>query len=325
MMSVPGMILGTAAYMAPEQAAGQPVDKRADVWAFGVVLHEMLTGQRLFQGDSVAHILADVLRGPIDFDQLPKETPRRIRNLMKRCLDRDLKTRLRDIREARVAIDGAEDEPENNAPIVIPSRDGEGAQVSRVDRIAALGLLAACGPSLRAFPREAGRMGSPSSLPSPLPENGVSRIPPGVCSRWPPSDREAQYGPAKRSSFSALSIHRNCGRLPLRPEMSGLHSGPRTANWLASLPMESRGQWPGQRFRSSAGPLRCRQRSGRRLEPRRGHSLRHLRGAVIPCECRWRSLYTGDQTGTPGSSTSFPAFLPDGKHFFLRCREFRCL
>ena len=104
MMSVPGMILGTAGYMSPEQAAGQVVDKRADVWAYGVVLYEILTGQRLFQGDSIAHVLADVLRGPIDLDKLPKETPRRIRQLMKRCLDRDLRTRLRDIREARVAI-----------------------------------------------------------------------------------------------------------------------------------------------------------------------------------------------------------------------------
>jgi Tol biopolymer transport system component len=109
------MILGTAGYMSPEQAAGQPVDKRADVWAFGVVLYEVLTGQRLFQGDSVAHILADVLRGPIDLDKLPKETPRRIRHLMKRCLDRDLHTRLRDIREARVVIGADGDEPEQTA------------------------------------------------------------------------------------------------------------------------------------------------------------------------------------------------------------------
>src|SRR5229473_1597089 len=88
-----GMILGTAAYMSPEQAAGQPVDRRADIWAFGVVLWEMLTGQRLFTGDTVAHILADVLRAPIDFDKLPSATPRVIRDLVKRCLDRDAKNR----------------------------------------------------------------------------------------------------------------------------------------------------------------------------------------------------------------------------------------
>jgi Tol biopolymer transport system component len=106
------MILGTAGYMAPEQAAGQAVDKRADIWAFGVVLYEMLTGQRLFTGDSVAHILADVLRAPIDFDKLPPATPRAIRDLLKRCLDRNVKTRLRDIGEARIAIQRMSNEPE---------------------------------------------------------------------------------------------------------------------------------------------------------------------------------------------------------------------
>ena len=99
-----GMIMGTAAYMSPEQASGKPVDKRADIWSFGVVLWEMLTGERLFTGETISHTLADVLRGPIDFEKLPKETPVAIRELLRRCLDRDVKTRLRDIGEARVAI-----------------------------------------------------------------------------------------------------------------------------------------------------------------------------------------------------------------------------
>src|SRR3984957_2729833 len=99
-----GMIMGTAAYMSPEQAAGKPVDKRADIWSFGVVLWEMLTGQHLFTGETVSHTLADVLRAPIEFDKLPKETPNSIRDLLRRCLDRDVKSRLRDIGEARVVI-----------------------------------------------------------------------------------------------------------------------------------------------------------------------------------------------------------------------------
>ena len=99
-----GMIMGTAAYMSPEQASGKPVDKRADIWSFGVVLWEMLTGWRLFDGETISHTLADVLRGPIDFEKLPKETPGRILDLLRRCLDRDVKTRLRDIGEARVVI-----------------------------------------------------------------------------------------------------------------------------------------------------------------------------------------------------------------------------
>jgi len=99
-----GVILGTASYMAPEQAAGRVVDKRADIWSFGVVLWEMLTGKRLFQAEDVTHTLADVLRAPISFDALPAGTPAVVTDLLKRCLDRDVKTRLRDIGEARVAI-----------------------------------------------------------------------------------------------------------------------------------------------------------------------------------------------------------------------------
>ena len=99
-----GVILGTAAYMSPEQAAGKPVDKRADVWSLGVILWEMLTGQRLFDGETVSHTLADVLRAEIDFNKLPSNTPPAIRDLLRRCLDRDTKNRLRDIGEARVVI-----------------------------------------------------------------------------------------------------------------------------------------------------------------------------------------------------------------------------
>ena len=99
-----GVILGTAAYMSPEQAAGKTADRRSDVWSFGVVLYEMLTGKRLFQGETVSHTLADVLRAGIDFKELPPSTPPAIRNLLKRCLDRDVKTRLQAIGEARIAI-----------------------------------------------------------------------------------------------------------------------------------------------------------------------------------------------------------------------------
>ena len=96
--------MGTAAYMSPEQASGKPADKRADIWSFGVVLWEMLTGERLFTGETVSHTLADVLRRPIALNKLPAKTPQTIRELLRRCLDRDMKNRLRDIGEARVAL-----------------------------------------------------------------------------------------------------------------------------------------------------------------------------------------------------------------------------
>src|SRR5215831_4369152 len=97
-----GAIMGTAAYMSPEQAAGKAVDRRSDIWSFGVVLWEMLTGARLFGGETISHTLADVLRAPIDFGKLPASTPAPVVELVKRCLDRNVKTRLQAIGEARI-------------------------------------------------------------------------------------------------------------------------------------------------------------------------------------------------------------------------------
>ena len=102
-MTHAGMILGTAAYMSPEQASGRPVDKRADIWSFGVVLFEMLSGQRLFGGETVAHTIADVLRAPIDVGELPKDAPRGPASF-KRCF-RDVEPIACPIGEARLTID----------------------------------------------------------------------------------------------------------------------------------------------------------------------------------------------------------------------------
>jgi Tol biopolymer transport system component len=99
-----GMIIGTAAYMSPEQAKGRPVDKRADVWAFGCVVYELVTGRRTFTGDDVSDTLASVLRQDVDWSKLPPATPPRLRRLLERCLERDPKQRLRDIGEARVEL-----------------------------------------------------------------------------------------------------------------------------------------------------------------------------------------------------------------------------
>src|SRR5262245_3982886 len=84
-----GVILGTAAYMAPEQARGKVVDKRADIWAFAVVLYEMLTGRRAFVGDDTSDVLASVLKSEPDFGALPAETPASVRRLLRRCLEKD--------------------------------------------------------------------------------------------------------------------------------------------------------------------------------------------------------------------------------------------
>ncbi|TAK12226.1 MAG: serine/threonine-protein kinase [Acidobacteria bacterium] len=99
-----GMIIGTAAYMSPEQAKGRAVDKRADIWAFGAVLYEMCTGTRAFKGDDVSDTLASVLKDTADLGALPASAPPRLRALIARCLERDVKLRLRDIGEARVEL-----------------------------------------------------------------------------------------------------------------------------------------------------------------------------------------------------------------------------
>ena len=104
-MTAMGMILGTAAYMSPEQAKGRPVDRRADIWAFGVVLFEMLTGRLAFKGEDVSDLLVSVLRDTPDFTALPPETPASIRRLLRRCLEKDPKKRLSAIGDARLELD----------------------------------------------------------------------------------------------------------------------------------------------------------------------------------------------------------------------------
>ena len=106
-----GVILGTAAYMSPEQARGAKVDKRTDIWAFGVVLYEMLTAQRMFAEQTVSDTLAAVLKTDPNWGALPPDTPEPIRRLLKRCLQRDRKRRMRDIGDALAEIDDAQAEP----------------------------------------------------------------------------------------------------------------------------------------------------------------------------------------------------------------------
>jgi serine/threonine protein kinase/Tol biopolymer transport system component len=122
-----GVLLGTAAYMAPEQAKAKPVDRRADIWAFGCVLYEVLTAKRAFPGDAVAETLAAVLKNEPDWSQLPSATPPHVRVLLHRCLQKDPKQRLRDIGDARISLEevlsgAAEATPglASKAPVSLP-------------------------------------------------------------------------------------------------------------------------------------------------------------------------------------------------------------
>ena len=135
-MTQAGAIMGTAAYMSPEQAAGTPVDRRADIWSYGVVLWEMLTGSRLFQGDTIAHTLAAVLQTPIEFDKVA--APALFKNLLRRCLDRNVSTRLRDIGEARIAL--SRNEPPEPVKVERPVSPGYWNWVAAFVALIAMGL-----------------------------------------------------------------------------------------------------------------------------------------------------------------------------------------
>jgi serine/threonine-protein kinase len=146
-MTQAGMILGTAAYMAPEQARGKPADKRADVWAFGCVLYEMLAGRRVFEGDEVSDTLAFVLTKDPDWRALPADLSTAIRRLLRRCLVKDRNARLPDIGSARLEIDEARTERS------LPMADARPAEPigTRVRRGVTLAVTAAAVAALSAL------------------------------------------------------------------------------------------------------------------------------------------------------------------------------
>ncbi len=113
-----GIILGTAAYMSPEQAKGKPCDRRADVWSFGVVLYEMLAGRQLYSGETASEILAAVIKEEPDWSALPANTPPTIRKLLRRCLTKDPKRRLQAIGEARIAIEEYATDPNADSVVI---------------------------------------------------------------------------------------------------------------------------------------------------------------------------------------------------------------
>jgi serine/threonine-protein kinase len=175
----PGIILGTAAYMSPEQAAAKPVDKRTDLWAFGVVLLEMLTGRRVFEGETASHVLAAILAKEPDWTALPARTPAAIRRLLRRCLEKDRKRRLDSAADARLEIEDALAEhagefpstaaPERASRYIIPPALASALAVAVVAVLAILAVAVVAVLAMRAFTR------------APSPESSRFRIvPPAV-------------------------------------------------------------------------------------------------------------------------------------------------
>lgn len=133
-----GVILGTAAYMSPEQAKGKTVDRRADIWSFGVVVFEMLTGRTMYSGETVSETMAQVMMKEPEWDALPATTPRRLRTLLRRCLVKDPRNRMRDIGDVRIALEEVIAQPEEQATL----QPAAGPQTPRWTRWAPWGIAA---------------------------------------------------------------------------------------------------------------------------------------------------------------------------------------
>jgi eukaryotic-like serine/threonine-protein kinase len=159
-----GIILGTAAYMSPEQARGRVVDKRADIWAFGCILYEMLVGKAVFTGESTTDILADVVKADPDWTRLPPATPPRVIEVLRRCLQKNPKDRLRDIADARYEIEHA------GQPAAHATADAPPATASWASRVGWLfaGAAIAAAILLVAVPRRAGDAAPPAPVRSAI-------------------------------------------------------------------------------------------------------------------------------------------------------------
>src|SRR5919204_295929 len=161
-----GVILGTAAYMAPEQARGKAADKRVDIWAFGCVLYEMLTATQAFAGETATDMLASVVNREPDWTGLPVATPSSVRHLLQRCLIKDPKRRLRDIGEARLAIEEALAEPSKSGDVA-PAAGPLGRWLSRSWPLLAVAILGATIGAVAAL-----RFRSPATDSNP----GITRL-----------------------------------------------------------------------------------------------------------------------------------------------------
>ena len=225
-MTQAGMILGTAAYMSPEQAKGRDADKRSDIWAFGCVLYEMLTGSRAFPGADLAETLAAVIRSEPDWAALPPDTPASIHRLLRRCLNKDRKARLADTSSLRIEIDDARR----------PEQGPTASRTFRRERLAwAAGVLLA-GTRVRVRTRRrrspgSSRAGDPIRYRhAPRPRHSLAR---DLARRTTDRVRGPSGWPAEcLDPYTGWSCRRGRSREPTTPRIAC--SGPQTAGLLVS-------------------------------------------------------------------------------------------
>jgi len=198
-----GVILGTAGYMSPEQARGKPVDRRADVWAFGCVLFECFTGKKTFEGETVSDTIARILEREPVWADLPANTPSRIRELLRRCLEKDLKRRQRDMGDVRLEIEEAQAAKSSasrsidSGPVVVPAPAGRRASAAAV---AVLALLVGAAAGIGLW-----KMAGPAA-------SGGDRVPVSLSLTIPPTIRAMNWGFARGADD--LIIVRGVDRRP---------------------------------------------------------------------------------------------------------------
>jgi len=243
-MTGTGIILGTAAYMSPEQARGKPVDRRTDIWAFGVLLFEMLAGRRLFTGETVSDTLAAILRADIPWDLLPAETPAPIRRLLARCLERDPKNRLHDAADARIELSEviAERRAGSSSTGILPAGLTEAGQPRRRWAYAVAGAAVLAVVSLAAW--RLGRSGVSVRAEAASPIHSVIPLPAGTrLAGWASpvvaisrDGRKLAYVATKEGSLQQLYVHHlDRGETQLVPD-SETAEGPffsPDGNWVA--------------------------------------------------------------------------------------------
>jgi Tol biopolymer transport system component/tRNA A-37 threonylcarbamoyl transferase component Bud32 len=306
-----GVILGTAAYMSPEQARGKPVDKRADIWAFGCVLYEMLTARRAFDADTMPDLIAAIVTREPDWSRLPAASPPRAREVMRRCLQKDVRSRLRDIGDARLLLDDLDAGGE--APVSPPAVPARGRE-----RLAwVIAAIAVAGSALWAL------------------RTGRSRPPEELM-------RFAILPPAGRSIIGSVLLSPDSRRLllPLADEAGRISVAVRSLDslelrWLAGAEDVRGAFWSAdgrevaffsdrrlKRVAADGGPVQTVCESGSAFSGAWGSQ------GTILFSSYWGSpiMAVSATGGVPRPVTaldpvrgdlthSHPAFLPDGKHF----------
>ena len=311
--TVMGAILGTAAYMSPEQAAGKLTDRKSDVWAFGCVLYEMLAGQPVFRGDSIGEVLGGIFKQEPDWTRLPADTPAGIRRLLRRCLQKDPARRLHDIADARIEIEEAAAEPTADIETArrTPARWVPWAALTAV--AVAAGVIAAMSLVLARRPAEA--------PPEMRVEINTPPTPDALAIAISPDGEKLVYAVGALPGPARLWLRRLAG--PVATPVVGTEAAQR-AFW--SPDSRSLGFFADGRLK--------------RIDIA-GGSPRILANAPFGYGGTWNKdgiiLFSGNVTGpivrvpasgggepiavtrveSPGTSHRLPRFLPDGRHFLF--------